>query len=102
MDEADNDLLEKVIELFQKSENWVDLHNLRIINTAERSISTHLTVPWYLNIHEAHREIDELSKLVKDNFGESIGLFVHTDGCLDFSCAICLVKKIARHASTNL
>ncbi len=95
MDEADNDLLEKVIELFQESrrENWVDLHNLRIIKYGGTlHLDCHLTVPWYLNIHEAHREIDELSKLVKDNFGESIELFVHTDGCLDFSCAICSKK----------
>ncbi len=92
MDEADEDLLDKVIALFQESrrENWVDLHNLRIIKYGGTlHLDCHLTVPWYLNIHEAHREIDELSKLVKDNFGESIELFVHTDGCLDFSCAIC-------------
>ena len=92
MDEADDDLLDKVIALFQKSrrQNWVDLHNLRIIKYGGTlHLDCHLTVPWYLNVHEAHREIDELSKLVKDNFGESIELFVHTDGCLDFSCAIC-------------
>lgn len=92
MDEADDDLLDKVIALFQSSrrENWVDLHNLRIIKYGGTlHLDCHLTVPWYLNIHEAHLEIDELSKLVKENFGESIELFVHTDGCLDFSCAIC-------------
>jgi cation diffusion facilitator family transporter len=92
MDEADEDLLEKVIALFQKTrrENWVDLHNLRIIKYGGTlHLDCHLTVPWYLNIHEAHIEIDELGNLVKDNFGESIEFFVHTDGCLDFSCAIC-------------
>lgn len=92
MDEADDDLLDKVIALFQSSrrENWVDLHNLRIIKYGGTlHLDCHLTVPWYLNIHEAHLEIDELSRLVKENFGESIELFVHTDGCLDFSCAIC-------------
>jgi hypothetical protein len=46
-------------------------------------------VPWYFNVHEAHREIDGLSELVRKNFGESVELFVHSDGCLDFSCAIC-------------
>jgi cation diffusion facilitator family transporter len=103
MDEADDDLLEEVIALFQQSrrENWVDLHNLRIIKYGGTlHLDCHLTVPWYLNIHEAHREIDELSKLVKDNFGESIELFVHTDGCLDFSCAICTKQDctVRKHA----
>jgi cation diffusion facilitator family transporter len=98
MDEADEDLLEKVIALFQKSrrENWIDLHNLRIIKYGGTlHLDCHLTVPWYLNIHEAHLEIDELGRLVKDNFGESIEFFVHTDGCLDFSCPICSKSNCA-------
>ncbi|HMG15119.1 MAG TPA: hypothetical protein VK590_06720, partial [Saprospiraceae bacterium] len=41
------------------------------------------------NVHEAHEEVDALSKVVKDNFGDSVELFVHTDGCLNFSCKIC-------------
>ncbi|MES1181675.1 MAG: cation transporter dimerization domain-containing protein, partial [Flavobacterium sp.] len=68
----------------------IDLHNLRIIKYGTTiHIDCHVTVPWYLNIHEAHNEIDDLSKLVKDEFGESMELFVHTDGCLDYSCRIC-------------
>ena len=49
----------------------------------------HLTIPWYLNVHEAHHEIDVLSEWVKKEYGESVELFVHTDGCMDFSCPIC-------------
>ena len=70
--------------------NWIDLHNLRIIKYgATLHLDCHLTVPWYFNVHEAHDEIDALSKLVKEKFGESMELFVHSDGCLDFSCAVC-------------
>jgi hypothetical protein len=73
-----------------REENWTDLHNLRIIKYGGTlHLDCHLTVPWYLNVHQAHLEIDTLDKLVKDNFGESVELFVHTDGCLDFSCKIC-------------
>lgn len=92
MDEADNELLEKLVEVLNKNrrENWVDLHNLRIIKYGPTlHMDCHLTVPWYLNVHEAHQEIDALSGLVRENFGESVELFVHSDGCLDFSCAIC-------------
>ena len=71
--------------------NWVDLHNLRIIKYgATIHLDCHLTVPWYLNVHEAHKEIDSLSALVKNEYGESVELFVHSDGCLDFSCNICI------------
>lgn len=92
MDEADIELLEKMVEILNRNrrENWVDLHNLRVIKYgAILHLDCHLTVPWYLNVHEAHREIDALSLLVKQEFGESMELFVHSDGCLPFSCKIC-------------
>jgi cation diffusion facilitator family transporter len=103
MDEADELLLkELVIRLNEnRNSNWIDLHNLRIIKYGPTlHMDCHLTVPWYFNVHEAHREVDGLSELIRKNFGESVELFVHTDGCLDFSCAICVktdcaVRKLA-------
>jgi cation diffusion facilitator family transporter len=92
MDKADRSLLKKVIETIQenRNENWIDLHNLRILKYGNiLHVDCHLTVPWYFNVHEAHAEIDKLGKLVQYRYGESIELFVHTDGCLDFSCSIC-------------
>ena len=92
MDEADIDLLKKMVETLDKNRNvnWVDLHNLRIIKYGPTlHLDCHLTVPWYLNVHEAHKEIDALSGLVRKNYGESVELFVHSDGCLDYSCKIC-------------
>lgn len=92
MDEADEDILKKLVVVLNanRKENWIDLHNVRVIKYgATLHIDCHLTVPWYLNVHEAHKEIDLLSELVKNEFGESVELFVHSDGCLDFSCAVC-------------
>ncbi len=92
MDEADTDLLKKMVAMLNANRraNWIDLHNLRIIKYGSRiHLDCHLTVPWYLNVHEAHQEIDVLSSMVKNEFGESVELFVHSDGCLDFSCRIC-------------
>ena len=92
MDEADMILLEKMVALMEKNrrDNWVDLHNLRVIKYGNvLHLDCHLTVPWYFNIHQAHHEIDELGKLIRSNFGESLELFVHNDGCLYFQCHIC-------------
>lgn len=92
MDEADMEILSRFIEVLnnQRNENWIDLHNLRVIKYGSLlHVDCHLTVPWYLNIHEAHKEIDDLSALIRQEFGDSIELFVHTDGCLPFSCRIC-------------
>ena len=95
MDEADHELLEKLVQRMNQSrrENWVDLHNLRIIKFGTViHVDCHLTVPWFLNVHEAHIEIDEFSAIAKNEFGESVELFVHADGCMDFSCRICQKK----------
>ena len=92
MDEADVELLKKIVDLLNrnKRENWVDLHNLRVIKYGSiLHIDCHLTVPWYLNVHEAHIEVDALSNLVRQEFGEAVELFVHVDGCLPFSCKVC-------------
>ena len=92
MDEADTILLEKLVVMLNANRrpNWIDVHNLRIIKYGGTiHLDCHLTVPWYLNVHQAHGEIDALSALVKNEYGESMELFVHSDGCLDFSCNIC-------------
>jgi cation diffusion facilitator family transporter len=92
MDEADLELLLRMVRLLNanRGENWVDLHNLRVIKYGSiLHVDCHLTVPWYLNVHEAHREIDSLGILIRKEFGESLELFVHSDGCLPFSCRIC-------------
>ncbi len=92
MDEADMKLLTQFITVLNENRrpNWIDLHNLRVIKYGPLlHVDCHLTVPWYLNIHEAHVEIDELAGLIKKQFGDAIELFVHTDGCLPFSCTIC-------------
>jgi cation diffusion facilitator family transporter len=96
MDEADKKLLERFIRLLNENrkKEWVDLHNLRVIQYGDQlHIDCHLTLPWYMNLHEAHREIDALSELIQSKMGNSIELFVHTDGCMPFSCSICSLEK---------
>ena len=96
MDEADEELLSKMVKHCEanRRENWIDLHNLRFIKYGGTlHLDCHLTIPWFFNIHEGHLEVDELEKIVKDNFGDSVELMVHTDGCLDFSCKICDKKE---------
>jgi cation diffusion facilitator family transporter len=92
MDEADTGLLDKIVVMLNANRrpNWIDVHNLRIIKYGGTiHLDCHLTVPWYLNVHEAHIEIDALSHLIKEEFGELMELFVHSDDCRNFSCAIC-------------
>ena len=95
MDESDQQLLTRLVDLLdrERSQNWVDLHNLRVIKYGSTlHIDCHLTLPWYMNVLNAHAEVKLLEKLVKREFGDSIELFVHTDVCMEFSCEICEKK----------
>ena len=93
MDERDKDLLNRVIAALEnnRSKNWIDLHNLRIIRYGSVfHVDCHLTVPWYLNVHEAHGEVEMLRNIVGKEFGHSVEFFVHSDGCLPVACPICI------------
>ncbi len=84
MDEADIQLLDNIVRVLNSNrhENWIDIHNLRIIKYGSTlHCDCHLTVPWYLNVNEAHHEIEALARLIRNEFGEAVELFVHSDGC---------------------
>jgi cation diffusion facilitator family transporter len=92
MDEADRELLQQMLKVLNAHRRpyWIDLHNLRVIKYGgQLHIDCHLTLPWYLNVVEAHEEVEALGNLIKREFGNVFELFVHTDPCLDFSCSIC-------------
>lgn len=99
MDEADEQLLDKVAEVLnaQRQPNWIDLHNLRVIKYGNKlHIDCHLTLPWYFNLQEAHREVDAFSATLAHAFGSQIEFFVHTDGCLPQGCTICQKQDCTR------
>lgn len=96
MDEADMELLQKMVDVLNANRrpNWIDLHNLRVIKYGVvLHIDCHLTVPWYMNVMEAHAEVEALISLIKREFGDAIEMFVHTDACLEPSCPICLKEN---------
>jgi cation diffusion facilitator family transporter len=99
MDEADTKLLNNVIAYISENRriNWIDIHNLRIIKYGSTlHFDCHVTVPWYFTVNEAHIEINALELLIKEKYGESVEIFVHTDGCLPFSCKICQKTDCAK------
>lgn len=103
MDESDEKLLQEMVAFLQqhRSEKWIDLHNLRIIKYGRiLHVDCHLTLPWYLNVREAHTEMDKLEAEIADKFGNRIELFVHTDYCKEFSCKLCAISscKVRQHA----
>lgn len=98
MDEADFELLESLIsELDSKrNENWIDLHNFRTQKFGRGiHIDTHLTLPYYFTVEQAHAEIDRIEHIVSDNYPEAVEMFIHADPCIPTSCRICSKKECA-------
>lgn len=95
MDEADEALLIELIDHLNEVRRaaWVDIHNLRIIKYGSvLHIDCHLTVPWYFHVQQSHFEVDSLERLVRDQYGERVELFVHTDGCRPAACRLCSLE----------
>ncbi|RNI21826.1 cation diffusion facilitator family transporter [Rufibacter latericius] len=93
MDEADHELMERIITVLnqRRRENWIDLHNMRVIKYGSQlHIDSHLTLPWYFNLQEAHKEVEMLQDMISDEMGDVVELFVHLDPCLPpASCRLC-------------
>lgn len=95
MDEADVKILERVVKALNENrrDNWIDIHNLRVVKYgAMMHIDCHFTLPWYMNMREAHEELNIMTDIIETEFGDTIEFFVHTDDCREKSCTICLKK----------
>jgi cation diffusion facilitator family transporter len=92
MDEADEDRLEQVISFLQNNrrDQWVDLHNLRMVQYGNvLHIDAHMTLPWYYSVKQAEIEIHALEDLIRDQFDNTVEMFVHIDACMPYSCKLC-------------
>jgi cation diffusion facilitator family transporter len=93
MDEADYQLIGQIIEALREERhpNWIDVHNFRVIKYgATLHIDCHLTVPYYFEVSEAHREIKAFERSVAAHCEVPVELFIHTDPCEPpNACRIC-------------
>lgn len=96
MDEVDLETAAGVIELLEKERRppWIDLHNFRMIKYgAVLHIDCHSTLPWYFTLEAAHNEISIMERLVNEQSGRVVELFIHMDPCIPKSCAICAMPE---------
>lgn len=103
MDETDEALAAEVIDILEqwRRPHWIDIHNLRIIKYGPQlHIDCHLTLPWYLNVEQAHEEVKAVEDIVNTAMENRVEIFIHTDPCVKSSCALCsLVDCPVRKAS---
>lgn len=94
MDESDSAIISEIVAVLNQHRraDWIDVHNMRVINYAGfYHIDCHLTVPYYINVNEAHDRLDMLTDMFRVHFRDRVEFFVHIDGCLPVQCNICNV-----------
>ena len=94
MDEADPEMLRKMATFLNnnRKSTWIDLHNTKIQQHGSRlHVDAHLTLPWYFELRDAHKEMEELLLLIVKNSDRKIEFNIHMDDCKEFSCEICEV-----------
>jgi cation diffusion facilitator family transporter len=102
LDKADYGKIEHLISVLNAKRNpsWIDIHNLRVVKYGSVvHVDCHMTLPWYFTLEEAHKEVDDLDKLVTTEFSHEIEFFIHADPCLPKSCSICEIHncKVRKH-----
>lgn len=94
MDEADIDVLKVIVEILStnKSKHWIRINNLKLIKYGDAfHIDFDLTLPWYMNISDAHKEGDLIMKIISDNYSKNIDFTIHTDECKPDLCKHCRI-----------
>ena len=91
MDETDEEIIADIIKVLNdnRKNDCIDVHNMRVINYAGNyHIDCHLTVPFYINVNQAHDILDTLTDLLIKHFDDRVEFFIHVDGCLFTQCTL--------------
>lgn len=93
MDETDMRVVDRVINILNQHRRatWIDVHNMRVQQYGNNyHIDCHLTLPYYLELSEAHEELKAIERLVNDAFSSGeVEFFIHTDPCIPSCCHYC-------------
>lgn len=108
MDEADPKIVKEIIDVLKKNrkDTWIDVHNLRVQRYGNfYHVDCHVTLPFYYSLTQVHDIITEMDQELNQQFeGGSIEFFIHTDPCMEYSCAHCKLSncKERKHTFTEL
>ncbi|UCG29062.1 MAG: cation transporter [Bacteroidales bacterium] len=95
MDQADIKILEEMTEILweKKSDLWINIHNLKLVKYGDAyHIDCDLTLPWYINISDAHKESESLMTTISEHYSNSIDFTIHTDACYSDLCKHCRIS----------
>lgn len=92
MDEADPELLDRIVEILNEHRrpDWIDVHELRTRHYGDKvHVDFHLVVPRSFGLPEAHVEAEEIEMMILNTLEEVAEVIVHVDPCEDQQCERC-------------
>jgi divalent metal cation (Fe/Co/Zn/Cd) transporter len=92
MDEADPELLDRIVEILNENRrpDWIDVHQLRTRHYGDKvHVDFHLVVPRSFGLLEAHVEAERIERMILSTLSEVADVIVHVDPCEDPQCERC-------------
>ena len=94
MDEADPELLEKIVKGLNtiKKPGWLYPHKLRALRSGRyHHVDLHISLPHYWTLTQVHEAEQEITKALFEAIGEEGDIMIHVDPCEPPYCPVCNV-----------
>jgi len=102
MDEADPELLERIVQGLNtiKKPGWLYPHKLRALRSGRyHHVDLHISLPHYWTLNQVHEAEQEITRSLLDSLGEEGDIMIHVDPCEPPYCPVCNVDDCSKRSS---
>ena len=102
MDEADPELLERIVQGLNtiKKPGWLYPHKLRALRSGRyHHVDLHISLPHYWTLTQIHEAEQEITEALLKAIGEEGDIMIHVDPCEPPYCPVCEVGDCTERTS---
>ena len=102
MDEADPELLERIVQGLNtiKKPGWLYPHKLRALRSGRyHHVDLHISLPHYWTLDQVHEAEQEITEALLKAIGEEGDIMIHVDPCEPPYCPVCEVGDCTERTS---
>jgi cation diffusion facilitator family transporter len=102
MDEADPELLERIVQGLNtiKKPGWLYPHKLRALRSGRyHHVDLHISLPHYWTLTQVHEAEQEITEALLKAIGEEGDIMIHVDPCEPPYCPVCEVGDCTERTS---
>jgi len=102
MDEADPELLERIVQGLNKIKKpgWLYPHKLRALRSGRyHHVDLHISLPHYWTLTQVHEAEQEITRSLLDALGEEGDIMIHVDPCEPPYCPVCAVDDCKKRSA---